>query len=518
MVEDEQPYSASVVRRGARAFFEGRLLAGAIGFVLALLLVRAMSVEDYAVYVTLAGLQMIAIEAGSFGIEQVISRYVPDGRLRARSADFARFVWGLFGLRMATLGLTVVILGMLTPWTVEWLNASDSTAAFLCAYAYILTYAAFDHLAHTLDSLMAQRAVKLGIMAEWIPKAAVLGAWIGFGPAIGAPHAIAVHAATSAFGALVLAVKLQGWLREHGRTGAFDNPIVWPGDRRAVMRFAIQNWLASLIVMPTSVWCLRLVAAHFFATQATAAYGFFQTLTGVIQRYLPLQFLLGMLEPLLTGRYIATRRFDQLNDMCSAMLKLNLLLLLPAAAGVAVAGAGMVAILTGGKYVDYVWVWPWMLCALALESHVWMLRTVANAVGQTRALIRASIAALACLVGMLALLTLGVGSPMSILLVGALIMSLIRNVYIVASLRRAGFDYQLRWQGLFVLGTLALVSVGLGSALAWAAAEPRSVSFAVIAALVAAPVYFGAATKWKPFNDSERNLLQKVAGRYRFPW
>jgi O-antigen/teichoic acid export membrane protein len=518
VIDDDQPYSAPAVRRGARAFFEGRLLAGAIGFVLALLLVRVMSVEDYAVYVTLVGLQVITIEIGSFGIEQVISRYVPDGRLRARSSEFARFVWYLLAARMAALGLTVAILGILTPWTIEWLNAGDSTAAFFWMYAYILTFAAFTHLAHTLDSLMAQQSVKLGMMAEWIPKAVILGTWVSVGPTIGAAEAIAVHAATCACGALVLAVHLQGWLRQHTLTAVAESSVAWPEDTRVVVRFALQNWLASLAITPTSVWSLRLVAAYFLTTPATAAYGFFQTLTSVLQRYLPVQFLLGMVEPLLTGRYLATGRFDQLNDMCSVMVKLNLLLLLPATLGAAVVGEGVVTVLTGGKYAEYVWVWPWMLLALAFESHVWMLRTVANAVGQTRALILASFVALACLGGMVALLALGVGIPMWVMLVGALLMSFVRNLCVVVSLRRAGFDYRLRWQGVAVLGTLALVAVGVGSAVAWVAVEPWSISFDVIAGLVAAPIYFGAATRWKPFSDNERELLQKIAGKHRFPW
>ena len=75
------PYTLESAQLGALHYLMGRGAAGVAGFLTVILLVRFMDVQNYATYTALSGLVALCGVLASLGIERVISRYVPEGRL-----------------------------------------------------------------------------------------------------------------------------------------------------------------------------------------------------------------------------------------------------------------------------------------------------------------------------------------------------------------------------------------------------------------------------------------------------
>jgi O-antigen/teichoic acid export membrane protein len=513
------PYSASNVGRGLAKFIESRLVTGALSITVALVIVRFMPITDYAVYATLGAVYVFVIEFSSFGIPQVTNRYVPEGRLHASSADFRRFVWRLLALRMALATVVIIPLALLTGPIAKLLHTSHLVDAMWATWALILVAVFTLHVTHTLEALMAQPHVRRGLYIEWLLRFGVtLGLVIAYSN-ITAAQALSVQVIAALIAGLVMVSRLVLLLREMPRQDAEVRPTEsWPEHPRELVKFGWQSYAYTLLLLPSENFSVRMVAAHFLPTVRMAAYGFFQALASAGRRYLPVHVLITTVEPLLIAHYSESRSMDRLNHMANSVLKLNLMVIAPVIAWTAVAGAGFVAFLTGGKYIEYAWVLPVVLLEPVFEANWYLLRTVAGAVGIPDILVGGAAANLVPLAIMLGLLFAGVGNPLWIVLLGMLAMLLTRNAWASLRLRGRGISYRVDWVGMTKIALAAAVAAVAGYDVAELFLTPDSTLHSFAAGAIMLPAYLGLMMAMRPFSAPERELVNKLTGRFRLPF
>lgn len=513
------PYSAASVGRTLAAFVRSRLLTGALSIAVALVIVRFMPVAEYAVYATLAAVCVFVMELSTFGIPQVTNRYLPEGRLRAGPGDFRRFVWRLIGLRMALAVAVLAPLALLTEPIAALLRASHATPALWVNWLMILVIIFTDHVTHTLESIMAQDDVRRGLYTEWLLRFVVTVGIIAATSTITAAEALAVQVGASAAAGLLMLGRLAAHLRALGPPAAAAPPRErWPARPREVARFGWHSYLYTLLLLPGENFSVRMIAAHYLPAVRMASYGFFQALASAGRRYLPVHVLIATVEPLLIAHYTESRSIVRLNHMASSVLKLNLLVLAPVIAWTALAGEGFVGLLTGGKYVEYTWVLPLVLLEPVLEANWYLLRTAAGAVGLPGILIHGAGVNLVPLAGMLALLVAGVGDPLVVVLAGMLAMLATRNLWGTRRLRGRGIDFRVDWAGMGRIALAAAAAAGFGYLAARAFAAPGGALFSLAAGAILVPAYFGLLVALRPFAAAERELVNKLTGRFRLPF
>lgn len=507
------PYNAEGLRRGIGAFVQGRLAAGVLSIATALVIVRALPIEQYAVYATMSGLVVIVSEAATFGMPHVINRFIPIGWMHARPKDFIRFIWRLTALRLFCIVVIAAILGLLTTPIAAVLNASNLPQALLANWVFIVCYVGVSHVGHLLESLMDQPAVRMGLFAEWAPKLALTVAWIHLFDELTATEAILIHAGTALIGASLMTYRLVRRLRTLTRDAAHPNALApWPEDHGAIARFSLQNYAHTLLLLPTESSGLRLIAASSLTTLQMAAFGFFHSLCSALKRYLPIHFLIVTIEPLLMARYFETRSFQRLNEHSNILIKLNLALVSPLSVWLAIVGPFVVGTLTGGKYVTLAWIFPFLLWEPVLEARWYMLRTASNALDRTRYLVESAVIGLAILAAMLVLLVYRTWEPLYIILGGMLVLPLARNSWVVLRLRNAGFPYRLDAIGMARIAVVAMLAGGVAVATLRSAAPADDLVTAAFATGVFGLAYMCGLVVVRPFSRRELEVIDQVIG------
>lgn len=497
-------------------FLTGRVIQGTLSFAVMILLARTMPVVEYAYYVAATAAATLLGSLSKFGLDRVITRYLPEGRTQAAVADLRAFLRRMRGLRLLAVGILALVLGGLWPWLAPWMKLAPDTGMLAAVAGFALSHAftAFQRI--NLQSLMLQRGLRQATTVLWSLRLAgvvVLAVAVG---RIDVKQALWIATVSECVGLLWMARVERELMAQLARQQA-GGPVAvaWPANWPAIRRFALQNYASQLAGLPSQGPMLRVIGAVFLPPHVLAAYGFFQALAENLRAYLPVQLMRTLFEPVALGRYAQDRDFGKLNAMVSTILKLNLMILLPFGAWFMVGGEGVVRLLTGGKYIEYSWILAASVLPIAVTSHWALLVIVANAVGASGRLVWGSLAGsiMVVLVLMASLPMWGVAS----LIVAAVVAGALANLIVIRGIRRLGFAYGVDWGSLVRMAALA----GLAGAVSWGAVngigQAQTLVGTLISALLTFGVFFLAHLKWKAFSDMEREFLEKLTGRFKIP-
>ena len=176
-----------------------------------------------------------------------------------------------------------------------------------------------------------------------------------------------------------------------------------------------------------------------------AALGFAQSMAEFVRRYLPVNFLISMIEPIFISRYRADKDFGALDALVSVIFKINLFVLAPLVSWLAFSGEGVLDLMTGGKYLDQLWLLIGLLVLLAFESHRTLIHLIVMAIDETWLLVMSQFWPLAMLAGLLVLI---VFYGLAGFLAGLSGISAFINLYLVYRLRQKGYPYRPDWKNI----------------------------------------------------------------------
>lgn len=503
------PYGASQVRRGLLHFMSGRLYTGVVQILLIAMYVRHMAVADYAAYTVLTALGGVLAALTLLGLERASMRYLPEARLAGSAAGLKLLIRTLTLVRLCILLTAVAVILVFAEPLLGLLQLQGHHATLWVAMVYLVASSTTGYQRYTLQSLMLQRELTLGVVVQMTLRLALVLGIVTHFDGMSAAWGLAAMAATE----WVQAAMQWFFCRRHLRRLALDPAMAgpWRPDFREIRRYALLNGYSTVLRQFTGKDALRLIGATYLPAPAVAAFGFFQALAERVRSYLPVFLTRTLIEPVAMAHYLRNKDFASFNRVVSVAMKLNLLVIAPLAVWLALAADPALAAFTGGKFMEYSWVALLILLGLVSVSHWALIEMTANAVGASSLLAQGSTLAAVLTVGFLAASQPWAG--VFGLAITGLLTTLVGNTFVVLRLRRAGFAYRFDWNGALRVVLNALAAGGLG----YGVARLLGPRHALAGSLLALGLAFGLTAALcrlnRPFPAGEWDILQRMLPR-----
>lgn len=457
-VRHVDPYTHSNLRHGALHYLLGRGAAGIAGFATILLLVRFMNVTNYAIYTSLSGLVVLCCALPGLGMERVVSRFVPEGRLYRPVKDLSRFIWIISAVRLSAVLLIVLLLYIFWTDINRFLNIAEFEFFPIGLLCFIVGVAMFEHFSAILQSLIMQKTLTRLMVIQWAGRLLLIVGVIFMNGKITWEDTLWICAIPELCGVVGFVVVIKGHLRDlSDPEETKSSGESWPAWRR-VAEVGLNNYGFTLLATPPQGYFMKVLSAAYLTEEIVAAYGFCISMAEKVRQYIPLHFFYGMLEPMMIASYLKDRNFPELSYRCQLLYKSNLLLMVPMIAWVAVAGDVILSLLTGGKFQGLSWILLLIMTQLTVGSHVVLLQLILNTLGKSKLLISASLIALAT---MMIAIAITLSTKPVYLLCTPLLFSAVMNLYIVLNLAGSNFVYKPSWQMLWSIIFSGLVSFAL---------------------------------------------------------
>lgn len=501
-------YSADRVRKSFVHFLLGRGVTSIASLLVAFVVVRHLSVPDYAAYTAISGLLVVFMMISGGGLERVVPRYIPELYQHGSVHSLKAFCWKLVVLRLLFLAPVLILAAVFYQYLAAWFELPEERAVFIALAAYITSYALTMHMTRTLQALLLQRQATTGMAIEWISKLIALVATLALINELSLVEVLAIQAATGLLSLLYMLVVLATFLARQ-----VDHDRMAELDLSQVFRMGLHNYLHGITGLHAGQAVSKIVCAYFMPASVTAAFGFAHAITGALKRYLPANLLLGLIEPVVMARYSEERDFSKTVHLVTIVLKVNLFLLVPLTIWFYFAGEPIVLLLTGGKYPDSVAMICALMVFLMMESHRLVLQMIANAVETSEWLLHSNLWSMILVPFILVAIYFG---GIRELIAGMLLLSTFRNSYIVWRLNRHGLKYQLDIVAVCKLILVSLACTYIGTQLA--ATFSSGLLFCIGSGLLSGTLYVVVTFFWKVFSQAERDTLNNFLGRRLFVW
>lgn len=348
MVDNYKRYGIDSIRKGIIHFFFGKVLSAVAGIVTLLIVVRFLPVDEFAAYSVLIGLIVIFTALSGVGLTHVIARFVPE--LYSQYKDTALTQLIVFSLATRALILTALLITarmMLTPISdslglLAWREVFE--LFFIVIFLRVLSSFVFQ----VLESLLHQRSAQLGFLAATLVKL-ILILLASCNIRLSIQVLVWVDVLSEMAGLLFLGWSLKTALSRDNRNT--NGEIAWIRDNLyRMVRFGSLAYGQHMSVLLYGSAPNRLLAGHLFALPQLAAFGFAQSFSDMIFRYLPAQLFQGLIRPVFVARYSERADFPELVLVSNIILKINFLILGLLLSILIVAGTPAIETLTNGKY------------------------------------------------------------------------------------------------------------------------------------------------------------------------
>ncbi len=479
------PYTPENARHGAIHYLMGRGAAGIAGFITVLLLVWFMDVHNYAAYTALSGVVALAGILATLGMERVLPRYIPEGRIYRPVTQLSRFIWVTSAIRLAAALLVVLLLYILWPAVDRFLAVAEFKVFPVALACFIVAEALYQHFSAVLQALVMQKVLTRLLVIQWAGRLLLIAVVVSMHSAISWQESLWIFAVPEVLGVVgfvwVIRRHLQG-LTDPGSAGGS-----WP-EYGKVAGVGLHNYGFTLLAAPPQGYFMKVLTAAYLPVEAVAAYGFFISVAEKARQFIPLHFFYGLIEPMMVAGYLKDRDFPALSYRCQLLYKSNLLLMVPAIAWVAVSGDSIVALMTGGKFAGLSWMLALVMVQLAIGSHVVLLQLILNSLEKSRLLAKASMYALFV---MLIVMAVSANTAPVYLLLSPIVFSLVMNFYILYQLARDRHAYKPSWHMLGGILLSGLASVALATLVVRALPWPPGASVMTMVSLAVIMMVYG---------------------------
>jgi O-antigen/teichoic acid export membrane protein len=511
--DTSDPYARTRLRQALLHFLSGRLLSSLLGVFNLLALIRLLTPQEFGLYAALLSLQVLFLAASSFGIETTMERYLPEVRIRQGRSAVLPYIMRSLGMRLAALAATAVALLVGLPWLLPMLDLAAHESV-VTQYVWVIVAVALMNSASTAhEALLHQHAAQTAAVAYAGVRTALI-LWGASDGGLTIEEVVVLDLVAAVTALTILLAAIGGYARDAFKpSGLPKDANLW----RRFYVFASRNFAGQLLLMASGNHTMRLALTASSGLLETARFGFAMSLAEMLQRYLPATLLLRMIRPIFVSRYIENRNFAQLNAFANLVLKLNMLMLVPAIAFVAAAGAPLADALSGGRYADAKWLLLGMLLLLITVSHQTVISILAGTLEENDIQIRAGgVALLAVPLAFVLIPSFGAYGS----LIAAASGAVLYNVTCAWLLRRRGFDYGIDMAGLgrlFVAGIPAACATWITLA-ASAAVEWQRPAVLVAASAACLLAFVLCAARFKAFTPAERQTIHGLMPRRAFPF
>ena len=506
----ENYFSKENVKRSLFHFLFGRAITSVISFVVAILIVRELSIPEYASYTALVGLLLILMMISGLGLERTVPKYLSEFKQKNKHIFLNKLVWILFKLRLLSLIIVLAFSYLFSDYIYSTFNIANTEKLTLVFLSYALLFGISMHLIRTLQALLLQRVVAKGMVIEWLIKLVLFVGVITFNNGLSLMQVFYLQLFPMLIANLYYIYSMRKFLmRLELTSGNFAR--VTP---RKMLAFSLQNYVQLLSGFHALPSTGRLIAASFLTQGSVAAIGFAYALSDAFKRYLPANLFLGLIEPVVMAKYSENKSFGQVSLLTGTILKLNLFLIIPIMLWLAMNGKPIVDFISKDKYGDSVWLISAMFFILVLDSHKAMLQLICNAVDKSSVLITSNIVSY---ISMVLWIYLVLNFHDIGFVVGLAIVFVSRNLYIEFSLAKAGFQFKNDWFAILKIIVVSLIASEMAKYI-MDTIDTNVLLETLISLVGAAIVYLVLLFLVKPFKPCERDALNGFVGKKIFIW
>lgn len=440
MSGDHGFFGAARLRRAVTHFLIGKGLTAPLTIVGLVLLVRAMPIADYGLYVTAFAVIDIGLAATDFGLSWLAWRFVPAYRVAAGQEAMRRFVLGILLARTLTLVFGSITLLLLAPQLAAFLGLQGYEAAMRVAAIVFLVDGLGRFIREVLfESLLLQGRMQSSQLIRNLVLVGLLGGWILLGKGeLPAREAMLIELISAGVALLLSLVLLWPALRAGDRQPAAD----WvPPNTARLWRLAWPNYLSVLWSYVTGPQAIVALASRVAGPDGAAVLGMARNFVEQVRKYLPSELFVGVARPAIIAAYETEKHFATLNRYAQALYKTSFVTLVPVMAVAAGLGGAWIDRITAGKYEDAHVIFFALLCTLVPIIHRRVLEMVVNIVDCADLWLKASIVGSLALPLGYALLVLS-GELVSLVL-AVLVSEIITNVVIIRGLIGRGYHYRM---------------------------------------------------------------------------
>ena len=448
------------VRRSIVYFLFGKAFSSLAGFVALMLLVRNLTVKEFAAYSVLIGSVDFLAALSAIGLNHAIVRYVPELYVHHYRIALRSLVSYALTLRAILLVGVAFVLLWLGGLVTDFFGLSGSESAFAAFLVVGCTRSMLMSVSQFFESILNQGISQLGYSISSVTR--MFGMlYLAQGTAFTLIDAIHVEIVSDALGLLFM---LAGLVREL-YLGSAEPPPADDADWltanwRRIIGYSMAGYLQHLTILFAGGNTNRMLGGHYAATLDMAEFGFAQSLYEFVKRYLPSQLFIGIIRPVVLIRFIQTGNYSSSVKILENVFKINALFIGLALAFVSVFGKDFLEFLTSGKYgSESVRLLLVLTCVLFYETMRQQLEVLVQVAERYGYLIYANLLlSLSIVPGIWMLPHFG----MIALPIANLAGLVVSNYWVAWMLKKHGCQYVHEWASLFLIAAVILSSALIG--------------------------------------------------------
>ncbi len=504
-------FSKKNVRKGFFHYLLGKGLVSVIAFVVAIIVIRELEIAEYASYTGLTGLLLLMMLVSNLGLERAIPKFISEG-LQIGEINRVVFLTILFfAVKLASLVIVLFVLYVSAPLVFSFFNVplSDNLlyAFLLCSFFFGISM----HVQKNLQAMLQQKTVAIGYSMDWFVRLGLLLLVLYYSESLSLVDVFLIQLVGLIVGVLYTGSFLLVYINKKRVITLMERHNV---RLNRVFKFSLHNYLQALAGVHMLPSTGKLFAASLLVPTSVAFVGFAYALTGAFKRYLPAQLLLGLIEPVIMGRYAESKDFKEVELLTGMLLKLNLFLILPAIIWLMVSGEGLMNLISNYKYGEATWVVGSLLFILVLESQRSILQLICNTLYKSQLLLYSN---LVTLVFVPLLLFMTINYDIVGMILGIIFLYWVRNVYIEIKLQRLGIYFKKDWLAVLKIISIAVVSA-YGSGFLVQVIFESDLFITLVSLILMVFIYLLLGYLFKPFTSIERNKLNDFLGKKVFFW
>jgi O-antigen/teichoic acid export membrane protein len=450
-------YSAAAIRRSFVHFLFGKGVSAIATLLVLFVLVRQLSTSEFATYTSLHALTLIIGLVSSFGIPQLLHRFLPELRTGQKNRAMYRLLCGGIVIRaMLYAALCLLIMPVLdvvasTFKLQDWLDWMPWY--FVVGFIRVNT----TFIAQAVESLLWQREAQYSLAFGGLLKLAGTLYVVTTG-SMSLPDFIVIECVAEAAAMLMLTmVVIYRWRQDDERLSGGTG--VLKRDSRRYIRFASWCYLQNLTSVFYGSAANRLFVAYFMSAEFIAIFGVIDRLIDFVRRYEPLRMFVGLVRPVLMSRFSQSKDFGKLVRLANVVLQANFILLFAPLALLLVVGDPFLGWVTEGKFGDITALLGAFYVVLLFTSVSNLLDLLVKAVEHNRVYMFSNVLLSgSLLVAIPTIEYFGLWSIALANLAGVLMALTVINFY----LRRRGYRYQPEWQQIGLVIAFSLLAAATG--------------------------------------------------------
>lgn len=456
-----QQFSGAKLRQGINHFLIGKVVSAGAGLAAMLLVIRSLSVSEFAEYSVLMALTELFTALAGLGISHAVLRYVPEFMAKQYRQSLRWLVGGGFGIRTTVL---------ITATAFAWAQADDIAPFIgvdpkrdvLVLFLFVVLFRSTSHfLSQVLESILSQGWIQFAFSLNAVTR--LIGMmWLYLGGEVGIREVVLVEGISDFLCMCILAgaTYFKVWLSGDACANSNDDRLWFTGRLPAILRFACSGYLQHLAGLPFGGNTNRMVGGALFPSTTMASYGFAQSLYEYVKRYLPAQLFVGLIRPVMVARFSSDNDFPAAAKTGDRVIQVNLIILSVIFSVIIVGGEKLTYFISGGKYgLDSLVLLLSLLVVLVLESYRMMLEMIIHVIERYQILIFSNLLLAASVFpGIYFYPLLG---AVALPLFNALALVL-ANAFVIRRLRSEGFMVPTNWTALVQMGITCASSVLFG--------------------------------------------------------